>query len=310
MKQVTLGRTGLKVSPLGFGGAPVGYLDTDQERITEILNTLLDRGVNVIDTAACYPNSEPAIALAVGHRRDEYVLVSKCGHKVSGVRGEEWSARLIEESVERALRRLETDYVDVMLLHSCELKTLREGDALGALIKARDAGKIRFVGYSGDNEASAYAATLPDVAVVETSISICDQRNIDVVLPVARENQVGVIAKRPVANAAWRSPPEQPGIYQSYARVYTERLARMAITPADVGFPGTPARAWPELALRFTLSVPGVHTAIVGTTDPTHVQINLEALEKGPLAASTVEKLREAFHAAEAQQDERWDGET
>ena len=68
--------------------------------------------------------------------------------------------------------------VDVMLLHSCDLATLQKGEALGALVKARDAGKIRFAGYSGDNEAAAWAAAHPDIAVLETSISIADQRNI------------------------------------------------------------------------------------------------------------------------------------
>ena len=120
-----------------------------------------------------------------------------------------------------------------------------------ALVKARDAGKTRFIGYSGDNDAAAYAATLPDVAVIETSINIADQNNIDTVLPVARKKNIGIIAKRPIANAAWKDISQQPGMYQSYAAEYTERLRKLKFTPASLGFKstsGNESEAWPEMA--------------------------------------------------------------
>lgn len=96
-------------------------------------------------------------------------------------------------TVDRALTRLQTDHLDVMLLHTCGLELLRRGDALEALVRARQAGKVRQIGYSGDNEAAAYAASLPDVAVVETSLNICDQANIDSVLLEARARDVAII---------------------------------------------------------------------------------------------------------------------
>ncbi|HUV13297.1 MAG TPA: aldo/keto reductase [Acidobacteriota bacterium] len=138
MRKSELGKTGLQVSPLGFGAAPVGYLGEDSKRTAEVLNTLLDAGMNLVDTAACYPNSEQLIAEAVGHRRKEFVLVSKCGHQVGSLSGAEWSPQLIGESVDRSLKQLRTDCIDVMLLHSCEESVLREGDALDALIRARE----------------------------------------------------------------------------------------------------------------------------------------------------------------------------
>src|SRR5215212_523907 len=79
MKKIPFGRTGLDVSVLGYGAAPIGYLATEQEKVTRILNLLLDQGVNLIDTAASYKGSEEMIAKAIGHRRSEFVLVSKCG---------------------------------------------------------------------------------------------------------------------------------------------------------------------------------------------------------------------------------------
>ena len=65
----------------------------------------------MIDTAECYPGSEEAIGRAVGHRRSEYILVSKCGHKVDGLEGDEWSGKLISATVDNSLRRLRTDHL-------------------------------------------------------------------------------------------------------------------------------------------------------------------------------------------------------
>ena len=278
--------------------------------MAEILNTLLDQGVNLIDTAASYSGSEEVIGEAIGHRRDDYVLVSKCGQAFQDIEGAAWSASAIEQTVERALRRLKTDHIDVVLLHSCDLETLKKGEALGALVEARDAGKVRFVGYSGDNEAAAHAAGLDEVAVIETSVNICDQANIDNVLPEARRNNVGVLAKRSIANAAWKDASEQRGVYVDYAKTYARRLATMAITPADLGFPGEVGAAWSEIALRFTLSQPGITTAIVGTTKTSNVERNLEALSKGALPENVVTELRAAFRRAEAAAGEPWLAQT
>ena len=310
MELNTFGKTGFEVSALGFGGAPVGLLETDRRQVAELLNTLLDRGVNLIDTAGSYKGSEEAIGEAIGHRRNDYVLVSKCGQAFDDIEGPAWSSLAIEQTVERALRRLKTDHIDVMLLHTCDLETLKKGEALGALVKARDAGKIRFVGYSGDNEAAVHAAGLDDVAVIQTSVSICDQANIDTVLPEARRNNVGVMAKRPIANAAWKDSSEQRGSYVSYAKTYSERLAKMAIAPADLGFSGEAGTAWPEIALRFTSSQPGVTTSIVGTTKMSNLERNLEFLSKGALPENVIAELRAAFRRAEAAAGESWLGLT
>jgi aryl-alcohol dehydrogenase-like predicted oxidoreductase len=305
MNKVAFGKTGLQVSPLGFGSAPIGYLKTDREKIKKILNLLLDEGVNVIDTAASYEGSEEEIAAAVGHRRDEYVLISKCGGKVPQAQGEAWSAELIRNTVDAALRRLRTDRIDVMLLHSCDLMTLKKGEALGALVEAREAGKIGFAGYSGDNEAAAWAAAHKDVAVIQTSVNLVDQTNIDLVLPEARKHSVGVLAKRPIANSAWRGLDAFSGIYPSYVKPYWERFQGLRLTPQDLGFES--GKNWAEIALRFTLAQPGVHTAIIGTTNPDNARANIAAANKGPLPAEAVKKIRDAFKHAAA---EGWPGLT
>jgi aryl-alcohol dehydrogenase-like predicted oxidoreductase len=310
MRKTAFGKTNLQVSPVGFGGAPIGFLKTDRDRVGRLLNQLLDEGVNVIDTAAMYEGSEQLIGEAIGKRRQEFVLISKCGTRLPDIAAPEWSAQLITQTVDRALGRLRTDHLDVMLLHSCDLATLKKGEALQTLLQAQTMGKVRHVGYSGDNEAATWVAELPEIAVIQTSISICDQANISNVLPITRNNHIGVLAKRPIANAAWKDIHDQPGLYQSYAKAYTERLASMGIKPADLGFDGPPEQVWPEIALRFTLSQPGVNTAIIGTTNPENARMNIAFAERGPLPASSIAKIVEAFKRAEKASGSTWTGQT
>ncbi|HEV2292687.1 MAG TPA: aldo/keto reductase [Tepidisphaeraceae bacterium] len=299
MQKRPFGNTGFSVSPLGFGGAPIGLLQTEREAAGNLLNLLLDEGVNVIDTAARYKDSEEVIGQYVGHRRNEFVVVSKCGPSVPHVEAPEWSAEMIEQTIDASLGRLRTDHLDVMLLHSCEKDVLERGEAVAALARARDAGKIRFAGYSGDNEAAAFAAALSDIAVIETSISIADQSNIDTVIPTCRQRNLGVLAKRPIANAAWKQPDDQPGFYKEYASTYTDRLRQMNLKPADLGFTAPPEQAWPELALRFALSIPGVHTTIIGTTKVENARTNVAIANNGPLPPAVVEHVRAAFKKAD-----------
>jgi aryl-alcohol dehydrogenase-like predicted oxidoreductase len=310
MQQAFLGKTELSVSPLGFGAAPVGFLDTGQNQIARILHLLLDAGVNVIDTAACYPGSEQAIGRAVADRREDYVLITKAGH-ASGLDDDDFAPSAIAASVDRSLQRLRTDHLDVCLLHSCPKSVLEQGDALGALVEAREAGKVSHVGYSGDNDDAAYAAALPDVAVIETSINLCDQANIDSVLPACRAHDVGVIAKRPIANAAWKSLDDQPGMYAKYASEYARRFKRMGLTPQDLGYHSHPEIEWPEIALKFTLAIEGVHTAICGTTSTVNAEHNVESVNKNPLREEAVARLRKAFEEArESDPDGDWSGQT
>ncbi len=300
MQKRTFGRTGLQVSPLGFGGAPVGFLDTEATAVSKLLNQLVDAGVNVIDTAASYHGSESLIGNALAARRKEIILISKCGQSFDDVPGEAWSRKVILGTIDRSLSRLRTDHLDVCLLHSCGIDILERGEAIQALVEAKRAGKIRHGGYSGDNQAAAYAAARPDIEVLQTSVNITDQYNMDHVLPIAVEHNVGVMAKRPIADAAWNK--SRPGMYKSYGQVYEDRLKQMGLNAADYKL------TWPQLALRFTLTVAGVHTAIVGTTNPEHAHANIQIADEGPLADNVFQSIRSAFKTADP--DENWLGQT
>ena len=293
-----LGKTGFDVSVVGFGAAPVAFLKEEAEKAANVIEQLLDNGVNLIDTATGYPGSHAFIGEHLSKRRDDYVLVSKVCNPGDP---KSFTPERVTKDVDNALTQMKTDVIDVMLLHSCPLDVLEADEALGALVEAREAGKIRFCGYSGDNEAAAFACRLPDIAVVETSINVADQANIDKVLPLAQKNDVGIIAKRPIANAAWRELGEQRGFYQKYAETYTQRLAKIDLDPGEFGLD------WPELALRFTLSQPGVTTAIVGTTNPDHALPNLTFAANGELDDAVVNQVRSKFAAAA---DNSWTGQT
>jgi len=310
MERKVLGKTDLSVSRLGFGAAPIGFLSTPQVQVDKLIALLLDEGVNLFDTAAMYMDAEDKLGIALKGKRDQSVLVSKCGTKDDNLPGEEFTPDLISASIDRSLKRLKTDHLDITLLHSCGLDVLKQGDAVAALIKARDAGKTSYIGYSGDNEAAAAAAAMGWVDVIETSINICDQHNIDTVLPLCRKNHVGVIAKRPIANAAWNELNKQRGLYKQYAKTYHERLGAMHITPHELGYHGHIEVEWPEIALKFTLALDGVDCAIVGTTSTVNAMANIDAVNKNPLREQVVKKLRQAFKDAERASGEAWVGQT
>src|SRR5262249_28034032 len=154
-------------------------------------------GLNVIDTAECYMNSEELIGETVAHRRKDFYLFTKCGHP-EGPYKEDWRPESLLASIERSLKRLQTDRVDLVQLHSCSLDELRKGDVISALQTAQAKGYTRYLGYSGDGQAARYAIECGAFDTLQTSVSIADQEAIDLTLPLARDCQMGVIAKRPI----------------------------------------------------------------------------------------------------------------
>jgi aryl-alcohol dehydrogenase-like predicted oxidoreductase len=292
-----LGRTDMLVSPLGFGGSEIGYEGVSARTAARLLNSALDAGLNVIDTAECYADSERLIGRAVSGRRGEFYLFTKCGH-AGGWGRPDWRAPSLLRSVERSLQRLETDHVDLVQLHSCSLGELEQGEAIEALERARERGWTRYIGYSGDGEAARFAVECGRFDTLQTSVSIADQEAIELTLPLARARDLGVIAKRPLANVAWRYR-RKPS--ESYYQAYWSRLRAL-----DYDFlRGAPGSAV-GLALRFTLAVPGVHTAIVGTTKPERWRENAALLEAGPMPDEAFERIRARWREVA---DASWDGQ-
>jgi aryl-alcohol dehydrogenase-like predicted oxidoreductase len=288
MERRPLGQTDIHVSLLGFGGAEIGYGRAAQKTVDRLLGEALDAGLNVIDTAECYLTSEALIGHAVAHRRQDVYLLTKCGH-ASGLLWPDWDPRLLTPSIERSLQRLRTDYLDVVQLHSCATEVLRQGEVIDVLRRAREAGKTRYLGYSGDGEAARYAIACGAFDTLQTSLNIADQEAIELTLPLARARSMGVIAKRPLANVAWQHGTRPP---DPYIQPYWERLRRL-----DYAFLRQPLREAVGIALRFTLSIEGVHTAIVGSARPGRWQQNAAHLPAGPLAQEQFAGIRARWQA-------------
>jgi hypothetical protein len=300
------GKTDMQVAVLGFGGAEIGYEKTDQATVGKLLNAALDAGLNVVDTAECYIDSEVQIGEAIGTRRKEYFLFTKCGNvRPDGSRGDDWSKDGILKSVERSLKRLKTDVLDLVQLHSCSLDELKKGECIEALEQAKKAGKTRYIGYSGDSQTARWAVECGRFDSLQTSINIADQECIELTLPLAKEKQMGVIAKRPIANAAWRydAKPDN-GYHQEYWRRLQELKYEWAMGEARAK---TDASGPAAIAMRFTAMQPGVSVLIVGTTKPERWKQNAELMEAGPLAKELAESIRARWKATAKPE---WTGQT
>jgi len=284
MEKRTLGKTDMTVSVLGFGGSEIGYQGISPSVVKKLLNSALDAGLNVIDTAECYATSEELIGEAVSARRKEYYLLTKCGH-FRGWSHPDWTPASLLKSIERSLKRLKTEYLDLVQLHSCSDSELRKGDVIGALKRARERGYTRYIGYSGDSDAALYAVECGEFDTLQTSVNVADQEALDLFLPLAAKHAMGVIAKRPVANVAWQNGNRPPSDY--YGRTYWERLQKLKYEFLEGHLKDTVAAA-----LRFTLSAPGVHTAIVGTARPGRFTENASAIVAGPLPKELFDSIR------------------
>jgi aryl-alcohol dehydrogenase-like predicted oxidoreductase len=293
MEKRKYGNTDLNVSVLGFGGAEIGFEGASESDVDKLLGSALDAGLNVIDTAECYKTSEELIGKTVSHRRSDYYLFTKCGH-ASGLDLPDWDPAMLEMSIDRSLKRLQTDYVDVIHLHSCSEELLRKGDVIDVLRRAKEKGKTRYIGYSGDHQAALYAVQCGAFDSLETSVNIADQEAVSLTIPEAVKRGMGVVAKRPVANVAWRTT-EKPD--NAYLHAYWERLQKLQYEflksedlPQTVG-----------TALRFTLSVPGVQTAIVGTAKPSRWVENAKLVAQGALPANVYEEIRKRWKEVAAE---------
>ena len=287
------GKTGLRVSALGFGAMHINDERSSEAEAGHLLNAVLDLGVNLIDTARGYGFSEERIGRHLAHRRQDFILSTKVGYGVEGV--PDWTYDCIVGGVERALRLMRTDWLDIVHLHSCPLHILQQDEVIRALDDCRQAGKLRVAAYSGDNAELSAAIADARFGAIQTSISLCDQVNLAQRLPQAAARGLGVIAKRPIAGAIWRHAlrPDDHAEGQ-----YWDRWQAMGFNTH------LPEAKRTELALRFTAHLPGVSSSIVGTGKLANFRQNLALVEKGPLPAAQQAMLRQAF--VEHQQE--WPG--
>jgi aryl-alcohol dehydrogenase-like predicted oxidoreductase len=280
----TLAGTGLSVSALGLGGGRIGDGDISDAAADTLLRTAVDLGITLFDTARSYGSSEARIGRSLAAVRDRVVISTKLGYGIDGV--EDWTARCVTAGVDAARDRLRTDVIDIVHLHSCA-DVLARGEVVEALVGAREAGKIRGAAYSGENEALQAAIDDARFGAVQCSVNPCDVASLHGPLARVDPERLGVIAKRPLANAFWRFT-ERPAADDIAAYWDRGRALDLPAVARDHDM------ALDELCLRFSAFAPGVHAAIVGTVDLDHLHRAVSIVTRGPLPEPVLARLGSA----------------
>lgn len=297
-----LGRTGLKVTKLGYGAmelrGPGGRLGRkiDVSQAGAVLNAVVDGGINWIDTSPDYGLSEELIGQHLAGRRAEFYLASKCGCAVSpdgsptGFGQHEFDRATVRAGVEQSLRRMKTDHLDLVQFHiSPSRETLEENDSVAELVDLQSEGKVRFIGMSG---------TLPNLeGQIEMGVFDAFQipysaveREHEELISQAAQAGAGTVIRGGVARgvpAAGDEAIEQfPENFRDALRARRDRFEDAGLDDLLDGMSRM------EFMLRFTLSHPDMHTTIVGTSNPEHLQANLVAAAKGPLPSDLYEEAK------------------
>ena len=302
-----LGRTGLNVTALGFGAlelrgmvAGVGR-ELKPGQPERILNAVLDAGINYIDVAADYGEAEGHIGRCIANRRKEFFLASKCGcppdvskflptertrYGVPLPHLHDYSRENIIKTCDQSLRRMKTDYLDVLQFHFSPARNILEQEkAVQTLESLKREGKIRFIGCS---------SILPNITdhikmgvfdVLQVPYSALQPEHEDVIVAAARAG-VGIVIRGGVAKGP-------PGKGQGSADLWDlwdkAELNELLDGEHRTGF-----------MLRFTITNPNIHTTVVGTLDPEHLLENIAAVLKGPLPASVYSEAKRRLAGARA----------
>jgi aryl-alcohol dehydrogenase-like predicted oxidoreductase len=302
----TLGRTGLEVTKLGYGAMELRGADrardVDAGTAGQILNAVLDAGINFIDTSPDYGVSEELIGEHISNRRDEFFLASKCGCPVNQPPPAEgqrpphvFTPENIRAAVEQSLRRMRTDHLDLVQFHiSPSRDTLEENGAVEALTELRDEGKTRFIGMSG---------TLPNLNehiamgvfdAFQIPYSALEREHEDAIRDAALAGS-GTIIRGGVARGAPSVDDSTLARYPDFWRPMVEaRRDRWESADLDDLLDGMTRM---EFMLRFTLSHPEMHTTIVGTANLQHLADNIAVAQKGPLSPDVYDTAKERLAA-------------
>jgi aryl-alcohol dehydrogenase-like predicted oxidoreductase len=290
-----LGRTGLSATVLGFGamdlGGPPAANEISDDEAGRVLNAVLDSGINFIDTAVCYGASETRIGRAISHRRDQFVLATKCGCPPGKPMGAQhiYSAANIRAGVEHSLRTLRTDYIDIAQFHSSISRSEWEAEgALDELLKLKQEGKLRFIGVSGvlPNLAEQVDSGVFDVFQIPYSAL---QREHEDIIEKASATGAGIIIRGGVARG---SPTDWNKRY--YMLTGDELSGRWEKARLDELLNGM-SRV--EFMVRFAIAEPALDTAIIGTKNLDHLRDNVAAARKGPLPADMVAEAKRRLDA-------------
>ncbi len=288
-----LGRTGLVSTFVGFGALEIGrdwgLGDAGERQRPEdaeagrVLNSVLDLGVNLIDTAAAYHRSEERIGAHVSGRRSEYVLATKCGeHNREPDTFYDFSYGAIRRSIDESLVKLGTDVIDLMQIHfgPDPRRVLDDGETVAAMKDARVEGKIRFLGASTGGDIALRCIASGDFDVLQLEYSLTNRRD-EGAVRLCGARGIGVLVRGGLAYG--RLTPRVVRHLESL----NER--ELAVTKALLDLVGGDGRKLTALALQFLYRNPHVSSVLAGTKRAEHVEANLGLVELD-LGAGTLEK--------------------
>lgn len=289
MKFRKLGSTGLTVSALSLGtvelGIPYGiqtageHLPPEENEAEAILQHAVDAGVNLIDTAPAYGRSESLIGRFLSKRRDEILIATKV------VAADEPGSVFdtISVSVEGSLRRLRTDYIDVLYIHSATVSQLQSVEVFEAMSAQIERSVVRCIGATTYGDAAALQAIRSGYECIQIGYNILDRSPEEEVLPAASKGGVGVFARSVLLKGALTPKAEYlPSELVGLKERVLDAARTMEIELEDL----------PRVAVRFALSRPSVASALVGARRVEELDQALDAADEGPLDESLLSLMR------------------
>ena len=285
----TLGRTGQRVSEIGLGTSKGLVEKLSKDEGEHLIQRALDLGVTFIDTARHYGRgeAEARVGSAIQGRRDQLILCTKCGTLAGG--GRDFSRQAIIRSMDMSLEKLGTDYVDIYMLHMAGPAQLQAGcEALETLLDLREKGKTRFLGASVDDEMMWRALQADCLDILEITYNLADLYPEEGFLNAAEKEGMGLVIKEPLAVANfYRSKP-----YPSWVAHLWERLQYYDFLKDETRMTA------PEVALRFVLSSPQIHTVIPATSRIDHLEFNVSQSDGEGLPEEIATQIRNCYKKA------------
>jgi L-galactose dehydrogenase len=293
MEYRTLGKTGLKVSKLAFGGSSLGsvFRSVAEEDGIRAVHTALDHGINLIDTAPYYgaTKAETVLGKALkGVARDRYLLATKVARFGPEIADFDFSAERVFSSIEESIARLGVDHFDFIQVHDLEFGNIDQivTETIPALREAQRQGKARFIGITGlPVRLFAEVMDRVDVDQIQSYCHYClNDTALADILPYLKEKQVGIFNSAPLAMRllTQEGPPSWHPAPAEVTAKCAEAGAYCASQGADLA----------KLALQFSVANPDIHTTIVGTASPDRILENIRQIEE-PLDTSLLAKVQE-----------------
>lgn len=275
-----LGNTGLEVTQLGYGTMGLrgpntwGVRTVDDSRAEELLNAVLDAGINYIDTSPDYGVCEERIGRFIGSRRSEFILATKCGctpvqHDDHLEVKHTWNRETIQRNIEESLKRLQTDVIDLMQFHGGDAETLQKEGLLELLSDYRDQGTIRYIGVSSSLPKLSGMIELGLFDAFQVAFSCLNPEHLDA-MRLATAQGAGVIVRGGIAKGGPDAEIQRPELNSVWEQARLDDFLDSRMTKS-------------ELILRYTLTVPQCDTTIVGTCNLEHLRSNVAAAEAGNL---------------------------